>query len=318
MSRPKKQTVDWYPHFTKHGRSLFIIEDRFGNDGYAFWFKLLEVLGSTEGQAYNLNDPINLEWLVTKCRLPKERIYALLDLCATLGSIDQELWERKRIIWSQHLVDGLDACYAKRACGTPQRPDSDAETPNDGDSGAETPKAERSTGDSGSEIRRVEEGEEGEQQEAEEIPKAAAAFESSPPEEEQDGEDWIRSRQALAAFGFAPDVLELIRQRLIKKRLDSHYVAWAILEAKVREPKQLRPYLKKAILQFDDWITEYNRSRPSPPLQGPTCPKCGGAILLDGGTGEIHCATCETKIPPPSRSPPNESGALTEAMNHGR
>lgn len=45
MARPKKQTVDYFPHFVKGGRTIFILENKFGNDGYAFWFKLLEILG---------------------------------------------------------------------------------------------------------------------------------------------------------------------------------------------------------------------------------------------------------------------------------
>ena len=45
MARPRKQTVDYFPHYCKCGRTIFILENRFGNDGYAFWFKLLEILG---------------------------------------------------------------------------------------------------------------------------------------------------------------------------------------------------------------------------------------------------------------------------------
>ena len=46
--RPKKAIVDYFPHFVSHGKTMFTIEMKYGNDGYAFWFKLLEILGSTE------------------------------------------------------------------------------------------------------------------------------------------------------------------------------------------------------------------------------------------------------------------------------
>ena len=36
MARPKKQTVDYFPHFVKGGRTIFILENKFGNDGYAY------------------------------------------------------------------------------------------------------------------------------------------------------------------------------------------------------------------------------------------------------------------------------------------
>ena len=52
MARPKKQKVEYFPHFVMSGRTIFILENTYGNDGYAFWFKLLELLGDTEGHYY--------------------------------------------------------------------------------------------------------------------------------------------------------------------------------------------------------------------------------------------------------------------------
>jgi hypothetical protein len=52
MARPTKQTVDYFPHDCHHGQTIYILEKRFGNDGYAFWFNLLELLGSSEGALY--------------------------------------------------------------------------------------------------------------------------------------------------------------------------------------------------------------------------------------------------------------------------
>ena len=50
MTRPKKQTVDYFPHSCNHKKTIYILEERYGNNGYSFWFKLLEMLGNTEGQ----------------------------------------------------------------------------------------------------------------------------------------------------------------------------------------------------------------------------------------------------------------------------
>ena len=49
MSRPRKAVVDYFPHYVNHGKTLFILEQKYGNDGYAFWFKLLEMLGGSDG-----------------------------------------------------------------------------------------------------------------------------------------------------------------------------------------------------------------------------------------------------------------------------
>lgn len=75
MARPKKQTVDYFPHFVKGGRTIFILENKFGNDGYAFWFKLLEILGESEGHFYDCSNASNWEYLLAKntCHRGKRR-----------------------------------------------------------------------------------------------------------------------------------------------------------------------------------------------------------------------------------------------------
>lgn len=66
MARPKKQTVDYFPHSCVHKKTMFILEQKYGNDGYAFWFKLLEMLGSTEGHFLSLKNGMEWEFLIAK------------------------------------------------------------------------------------------------------------------------------------------------------------------------------------------------------------------------------------------------------------
>ena len=51
MGRPSKKGVEYFQHDTdaSESKTIFIIENLFGNDGYAAWFKLLECLGKTRG-----------------------------------------------------------------------------------------------------------------------------------------------------------------------------------------------------------------------------------------------------------------------------
>ena len=121
MARPKKKTVDYFPHSCTHGKTLFIIEQKYGNDGYAFWFKLLELLGDTVGHYIDLNDETVQEFLQAKTSLSKEMCYEILDLLAKLKAIDAELWEHK-IVWSQNFVDGISDVYKNRRVEIPSRP----------------------------------------------------------------------------------------------------------------------------------------------------------------------------------------------------
>ena len=122
MTRPQKQTVDYFPHSCKHGKTIFILEERFGKIGYGFWFKLLEELGSTEGHFLDMNDDTALEFLGAKTGFPVSETLTALDLLARLNAIDQNLWSQK-IVWCQNFVDNIKSVYEKRVVSAPEKPD---------------------------------------------------------------------------------------------------------------------------------------------------------------------------------------------------
>lgn len=121
MGRPHKQTVDYFPHYCIHKKTIFIIEEQYGDKGYAFWFKLLELLGTTEGHFLDLNDGVTWEFLRAKTRTSDECCGEILELLAKLQAIDGELWKR-RVVWCQNFVDGIAHVYVNRRVDIPQRP----------------------------------------------------------------------------------------------------------------------------------------------------------------------------------------------------
>lgn len=121
MARPKKQTIEYFPHYVSGGKTLFILESEFGNDGYAFWFKLLELLGSTNGHVYDTRNPSEMRFLVAKTRLSEEKARKILDLLAELDAIDKELWDNG-IIWCQNLIENVSEVYVKRKSDKPKKP----------------------------------------------------------------------------------------------------------------------------------------------------------------------------------------------------
>jgi hypothetical protein len=121
MARPKKQIVDYFPHSCTSGKTLFILEQEFGNDGYAFWFKLLELLGTTPGHCVNYKDVASRRFIVAKTRVSVEKTELILQLLAELDAIDKELWAEGKI-WSQNFVDNIYTHSGFRRSETPQKP----------------------------------------------------------------------------------------------------------------------------------------------------------------------------------------------------
>lgn len=129
MARPKRQTVDYFPHFVKGGRTIFILEDRFGNDGYAFWFKVLEILGEAEGHFYDCSNGSNWAFLLAKTHLTEEEANNIISVLIDLGKIDAELWAAKRILWVDNFVKNLSEVYRTRHSDLPLKPCFEPEKP---------------------------------------------------------------------------------------------------------------------------------------------------------------------------------------------
>lgn len=100
---------------------MFILESNFGNDGYAFWFKVLELLGITDGHVYDCRNTANWEFLLAKTRVSEITASSILQKLADLDAIDKELW-KDRLIWSDNFVKNLLPLYSNRKSDLPQKP----------------------------------------------------------------------------------------------------------------------------------------------------------------------------------------------------
>ena len=132
MARPGKTKVDYFPHVTQTGKTIAILEARWGNDGYAFWFKTLELLGNSEGFFYDCNRPSDWEYLLSKTRVTEATATAILDKLAEIDAIDAALWGRK-VIWSDNFAGNLTPVFDKRKSTPPQKPEFPERKPDGGE-----------------------------------------------------------------------------------------------------------------------------------------------------------------------------------------
>jgi len=123
MARIQQDTVQYFPHdiAASDGDTMTIIEANFGNDGYAFWFKLLEKLGRTPGHYIDCNNTVKMDLLSAKSHITTSNAITILEMLCQLGAIDKELWQN-RVIWSQHFVDNVQDVYTNRKRTAPAKP----------------------------------------------------------------------------------------------------------------------------------------------------------------------------------------------------
>ena len=131
--KKQRNTVQYFPHDAdaSSGKTLGILTKKYGNDGYAAWFRLLERLARTENHYITCKNGVMAEWLADDLMVSKDILTPILDLLAEVEAIDSGLWTTHRIIWSQHFVENITEVYRNRRRDTPAKPapDSDVTTP---------------------------------------------------------------------------------------------------------------------------------------------------------------------------------------------
>lgn len=121
--RTQRNVVDYFPHDARasEGDTLTILESRFGNDGYSFWFKLLERLSRSDDHFIDCRDPIKWQLMCAKANTTPEKALSIVETLLELNAIDKDLWG-SRVIWCQKLVENLTEVYRNRKRSLPNKP----------------------------------------------------------------------------------------------------------------------------------------------------------------------------------------------------
>jgi len=124
MARLQKDTVDYFPHYCDASTrdTLTVLEGQFGNDGYVFWFKLLEQLGLSDGHFIDCSVGRKWQILCARSRVNPVTGVEIMVLLVEMGAIDEQLWNTNKIIWSQNFVDNVAEAYRNRKRPAPAKP----------------------------------------------------------------------------------------------------------------------------------------------------------------------------------------------------
>ncbi len=121
MARKKKQHVDYFPHDTHQSKSVRIISKKYGNDGYAFYYKLRELLGRTENYNYDLSKEIDWFDFLGEMDIEEQQAKELIEFLVTIGELDKEMWEKEKRLWSDRFMSGIVSVYDKRVTEIPHK-----------------------------------------------------------------------------------------------------------------------------------------------------------------------------------------------------
>lgn len=114
MARPERNNVDYFPFLCKEGKAMFYIEQKYGNDGYATWIKILRQLAVTNYHFLNLNDKVEFMFLASKCRITEELLTNIINDLCQLGEFHNDLWHQNKVIWSEKFYESVKDAYLMR------------------------------------------------------------------------------------------------------------------------------------------------------------------------------------------------------------
>ncbi len=121
MARPEAKNVEYFPCYCADGKVLYILERRWGNNGYAFFYKLWKRLGNADYHCIDLRQTDSWEYFRAKMGVSDAETQEIMDKLAEMGVIDPDLWAFK-IVWSDSFVESVRDVWIKRKQLIPQKP----------------------------------------------------------------------------------------------------------------------------------------------------------------------------------------------------
>jgi len=114
MGRPERHDADYFPFYVKDGKTLFILESKYGLQGIGFFTNLMRFLTRQTDHHICIHEESDRLYFFAQIRCPEDVGMDMLNLMAKTGKIDAELLYKNCVIVSQDLLDSLKDAYKNR------------------------------------------------------------------------------------------------------------------------------------------------------------------------------------------------------------
>jgi hypothetical protein len=102
MARPQKEGLDYFPHDTDAStdEKIEALRSLYGNNGYAFYFILLERIYRTPDFEIDISDAETIQILAKKCGINVEEFNQILSTALKRGCFDKEAYAERGVLTS--------------------------------------------------------------------------------------------------------------------------------------------------------------------------------------------------------------------------
>lgn len=112
--RSHKTKVDYYPHYARHGSKMAYLERKYGNDGYAVWFKIMDKLALSDNHHFSLLDEVDMMMFADRCLVDEDRLVSIIEFLVKTGWLHEKLWIERRILCSAEFIENIQDAYLRR------------------------------------------------------------------------------------------------------------------------------------------------------------------------------------------------------------
>jgi len=117
MARPQKDGLDYFPHDTDavNDEKIEALRSLYGNDGYAFYFILLERIYRTSNQEIDVSEAETIQVLARKVEVTTEKFAEMLQTALKWRCFDKKRYEEEGVLTSNGVKRRARPVLAKRA-----------------------------------------------------------------------------------------------------------------------------------------------------------------------------------------------------------
>jgi len=110
--------IDYFPFFVKEGKTLNILQHKYGLEGVGFFTNLLIFLFHAPNHIYSIKEEINRLNFMAEIGIEESKGIAMIELMVMTGKLDKKLWEENKTIKCQDFIDSLEYIYKKYNIGS--------------------------------------------------------------------------------------------------------------------------------------------------------------------------------------------------------
>ena len=116
MARPKKEGMDYFPHDTDavNDEKIEALRFLYGNDGYAFYFILLERIYRTKDFELDVSDAETIQILSRKVGVNEEVFLQILETSLKRGCFDKASYDERKVLTSEGIKKRASIVVEKR------------------------------------------------------------------------------------------------------------------------------------------------------------------------------------------------------------